>query len=298
MNTGSGNAVVAQIDNPTNDSTVLFAGTNGSGRGITALISSVDNNRTALTGTTNGIGTAVLAQISNLSSNSPAMNAETEGTGNAVLARIINVTNANPAIDANTNGTGVAIVASGGRAQLRLVPDAATGAPTSGLHQQGEVFTDTTGSLFHCKEGDGSDVGTWLRVGYNPVDPARIVDTRAGAPPVSHGDTPLDHGDELVVDIIGVAGIPVGASAVTLNVTAVGPTNTGFMSLYPAHLGFTAGSPPSFSSLNFVGGPPSAAVANLATVKIATTGENAGKIKVFNFGGAADVLLDVAGFFS
>ena len=100
------------------------------------------------------------------------------------------------------------------------------------------------------------------------------------------------------MDIIGIAGVPVGASAVTLNVTAVGPTAVGYLSLYPAHLKLSLPSAtPPFSNVNLTtGGPP---VPNLATIKIAPPGEaNAGKIKVFNFAGTTHVILDVAGFYS
>ncbi|MBA3653045.1 MAG: hypothetical protein H0W70_02505 [Actinobacteria bacterium] len=126
----------------------------------------------------------------------------------------------------------------------------------------------------------------------------RIVDTRPSPDaPVSHGDLPLGAGEEFVVAIIGVAGIPVGASAVVLNVTAVNPTEAGFLSLYPANLSFSSASPPTFSNLNtVVGGAPTP---NLAIVKIAPPGSpNAGAVKVFNRRGTTDVILDVAGFYS
>jgi hypothetical protein len=282
--TGTGNAMWAQVLNGGNVSPALRATTNGTGPAVQAEITNAASPESAVFGLSDGSG--------------PVVRGRTTGSGSAVWAQVLNGANASPALRATTNGTGVAIVADGGRAQLRLVPSAAIGAPTTGVHDKGEVFTDATGSLFHCKVGDGTNAGTWLRVGYNPIDPVRIVDTRPGGPPVSHGDLPLAHGDELLVQIINVAGIPVGASAVTVNVTAVGPTANGYMSLYPAHLNFSAGSPPSFSSVNLVGGPASAAVANQATVKIATIGPNPGWIKVFNFGGTSHVLLDVAGFYS
>jgi len=38
----------------------------------------------------------------------------------------------------------------GGRAQLRLVPTGSAGKPTSGTHQKGEIYMDSTGTLFIC----------------------------------------------------------------------------------------------------------------------------------------------------
>lgn len=51
----------------------------------------------------------------------------------------------------------------GGLAAIRLVPAASgTGAPTTGAHQVGELYADSTGALFYCTVA-GSP-GTWLPV--------------------------------------------------------------------------------------------------------------------------------------
>ena len=39
----------------------------------------------------------------------------------------------------------------GGRAPLRLAPASIVGPPTSGSHQRGEFFVDSSGDLFYCK---------------------------------------------------------------------------------------------------------------------------------------------------
>jgi hypothetical protein len=55
----------------------------------------------------------------------------------------------------------------GGRAPLRLVPANTPGDPSSGNHQRGELFVDSNGDLFFCK--DSGTPGNWFRVGLTPA---------------------------------------------------------------------------------------------------------------------------------
>ena len=50
---------------------------------------------------------------------------------------------------------------SGSRAQLVLVPGSATGRPTTGTHTKGEIFLDSTATLFVCARG--GKPGTWKK---------------------------------------------------------------------------------------------------------------------------------------
>jgi hypothetical protein len=50
----------------------------------------------------------------------------------------------------------------GGIAQLWLVPGTSTGRPTTGAHRGGEIFMDSSATLWLCVVG-GSP-GTWVRV--------------------------------------------------------------------------------------------------------------------------------------
>jgi len=50
----------------------------------------------------------------------------------------------------------------GGRAQLRLVPKGTVGKPTTGAHAKGEIYMDSTGTLFVCT-ANGTP-GTWKKV--------------------------------------------------------------------------------------------------------------------------------------
>lgn len=62
--------------------------------------------------------------------------------------------------DANNDGYGGLF--RGGKAQLRLLPAASAGRPTTGTHNVGELFMDSGGALFICT-AQGTP-GTWRRV--------------------------------------------------------------------------------------------------------------------------------------
>jgi hypothetical protein len=55
----------------------------------------------------------------------------------------------------------------GGRAPLHLEPANTPGRPTTGDHQRGELFVDSNGDLFYCK--DSGTPGNWFRVQLTPA---------------------------------------------------------------------------------------------------------------------------------
>jgi hypothetical protein len=77
--------------------------------------------------------------------------------------------------DNENNGTGVEGTSvngiggsfAGGLAPLRLQPATHVGRPTSGNHQRGEFFVDSSGELFYCK--DSGTPGNWFRVQLVPA---------------------------------------------------------------------------------------------------------------------------------
>ena len=79
--------------------------------------------------------------------------------------------------------------------------------------------------------------------------------------------------------------IPTIATAVVVNVTAVGPTSAGYLTAWP-----DAVTRPGTSDLNFVGGQT---VPNLVIVQVGATG----KIDVYNAFGSTNVLIDVMGWY-
>jgi hypothetical protein len=72
--------------------------------------------------------------------------------------------------------------------------------------------------------------------------------------------------------------------SVTLNVTAVGPTQAGFVTVFPAGSGR-----PEASNLNFVARQT---VANLVVAKVGSNGA----VSFYNQSGSVDLLADVVGW--
>lgn len=199
-----------------------------------------------------------------------AIRAEALGSGEGVIA---------------TSAQGHGVRAQGGKAPLWLMPAGTAGAPASGTHNQGELYTDISGVLWMCT-ADGTP-GTWVRTLTNAdggafvaLPPTRLVDTRSGAP-VGAGPA-----NERVVQVAGAAGIAADATAVALNLTVTQPSSSGgFVTLYPDDA-----TRPSASNINFNAGQT---VANFAMVKLGT----GGRIRVYNQVGTVHAILDVAGFY-
>ena len=76
------------------------------------------------------------------------------------------------------------------------------------------------------------------------ITPCRVLDTRYPVGP--RGGPALDSGQTRIVQVAGICGVPAGAKAVAANVTAVAPTTTGFLSLYPTGVQW-----PGTASLNY-----------------------------------------------
>jgi hypothetical protein len=112
---------------------------------------------------------------------------------------------------------------------------------------------------------------------FVPLAPVRVLDTRTGtgAPKVA----------------VGAAGslslpVGVGASAVVLTVTAVAPTRSGFVTVYPSGT-----ARPTASNLNH---PAGATTPNLVTVPVGSDG----KVVLYNgSSGTVHLLADVLGFY-
>jgi hypothetical protein len=119
---------------------------------------------------------------------------------------------------------------------------------------------------------------------YHSLTPCRAVDTRGAQGPA------MTDGQTRTFSIQGVCGVPAGADAVSINVTAVGPTQTGFLTLFPQ--GTTQ---PVVSNLNYNAAEP--ALGNGAIVPL---GAAAPDLSVFARafpGGSVHVVIDVTGYF-
>jgi hypothetical protein len=114
---------------------------------------------------------------------------------------------------------------------------------------------------------------------YNALPPARILDTRHGAP--------VGADATIAPSVTGVGGIPAtGVSAVVLNVTVTEPTSPSFLTVYP-----NGTARPLASNLNFVAHQT---VPNLVMAKVGADG----KVAVYNGAGSAHVVFDVVGWYS
>jgi beta-mannanase/chitodextrinase len=108
----------------------------------------------------------------------------------------------------------------------------------------------------------------------------RLADTRSTAPV-----GPIGAGTSRCFTVAGQAGIPMDATGVLVNLTAIGPTGQGWLTLFP-----NGQAVPGTSTLNFAASQ--FAIANNATVRIGTNGQvcvNAGQT-------GTNVLLDAVGY--
>jgi Subtilase family len=123
-----------------------------------------------------------------------------------------------------------------------------------------------------------------LYTGINP--PVRIMDTRPGPGCVGGSCVPLGSAQTRNLAIHSRPEVPDDASAVVLNVTAIGPTSTSHLTVFPT------GQPvPRVANLNYTAGQ---IVGNHVTATIGSGGQ----ISLFNAGGQVHLTVDLAGFYS
>jgi hypothetical protein len=114
-----------------------------------------------------------------------------------------------------------------------------------------------------------------------PLAPVRILDTRSG---IGAPAAPLGAGQSLDLQVTGVAGVPLGAVGVLLNITADGATETTYLTAWPA-----GADRPEASVLNAV---PGQALPNFIEAKLGADG----KLSIYNFAGSVNVIADVSGY--
>jgi hypothetical protein len=132
------------------------------------------------------------------------------------------------------------------------------------------------------------DLAGWYAPGpgsaFVSPDPVRLFDTRNPAQAPNGVVGPLGAGAELAVQVAGTGGVPAGATAVALNVTAADPDAAGYVKAYPC------GTSPFVSNVNYE--PHQVAAANLAVVKLPPDGR-----VCFSSFAATDVVVDLAGWY-
>ncbi|MEX0848480.1 MAG: DUF1501 domain-containing protein [Ilumatobacteraceae bacterium] len=131
------------------------------------------------------------------------------------------------------------------------------------------------------------DVVGWFTasstVGLRPLTPARLADTRDGTGVVPG---PLGPGQSIDIEVVGRGGVPVGATAVALNVTVVEPSAPSFLTVWPS-----GQARPLASSVNMGTGQ------TVANMVLAQVGAN-GKVSIFNNTGSSHVVVDVLSAFT
>ena len=113
---------------------------------------------------------------------------------------------------------------------------------------------------------------------FTPIAPVRVLDTRQAAGPLEAATT-------ITQALAGVDGVALDASAVVANLTATDTTSASFFTAYPQ------GQRPNSSDLNWTAGQT---VANLDLLTLSPSGATS----IYNSSGAADLIIDVFGYFT
>ncbi|MGD9752457.1 MAG: hypothetical protein AB7W59_15835 [Acidimicrobiia bacterium] len=120
------------------------------------------------------------------------------------------------------------------------------------------------------------------------LTPARVIDTRDGTGLGARPAGQLAAGEVLALTVAGTGGVPADADvrAVTMNVTATGATEGGFLTVFPCDR-----PRPWTSNVNVEAG--SSTVANLATSRVSAAGQ-----VCFYAAVPTDLVVDLQGYFS
>ncbi len=128
---------------------------------------------------------------------------------------------------------------------------------------------------------------------YHALTPCRVLDTRTVSTQTNGNPIPSSTTENYRVQ--GNCGVPNGAAAVTVNLTVVSPTKTGFVSLWPS-----GGAFPTVSTINVNANEP--ALANGAIVPLTAVSLSTDKDLALIYGIASGtatthIVLDVTGYF-
>jgi hypothetical protein len=195
--------------------------------------------------------------------------------------------------------TGVGGWFEGGRTPLVLGLGAAPGAPTANQHFMGDIYLDKAATAWVCI-GDGVP-GTWVRLASVAngalggvitylSTPVRLLDARTSSSSglVNRGALGGNEVYTFAVAGLGGSGIPNSAQGLIGNVTILGPSAAGNLSLFPA-----GGAVPTVASMTF--GTAGLFLANGVNVAIGS----GGAINIQNQSdGTTPLVLDAVAFVS
>jgi hypothetical protein len=138
---------------------------------------------------------------------------------------------------------------------------------------------------------DNTDVVTrtvTTQTTFEPVTPARLLDTRAGGTTVdglSQGGGPKAADSTTTVKVAGRANVPGDAAAGVLNLAVTDTSAPGFLTVFPC-----GASMPLVSNLNW--GKKSETIANQATIKLSASGD----VCIYT-SSATQIFVDITGYF-
>jgi hypothetical protein len=190
----------------------------------------------------------------------------------------------------------------GGKAPLFLEPSVSAGAPSTPSDHSGELYLDSNNVLWLCTApGVPSHgiPGSWVRLASVPngitggtiaylSTPVRLLDARNGASSGLVNRGPLGGNEVYTFGVAGLggSGIPSSAQGLIANVTILGPSAVGNLSLFPA-----GGAIPTVASMTF--GSPGLFLANGVNVAIGS----GGAINIQNqSNGTTPLVLDAVAF--
>jgi hypothetical protein len=170
------------------------------------------------------------------------------------------------------------------RANLVTVPIGTSGQITV-FNSAGSVRTIADVVGFYT-----SDPG---HLGYYPLAPTRVLDTRSGTNTANGSTAPIGPGRFIDLPVVGTTttqagtiAVPAGAQVAVLSVTAVNPTASTYLTVYATGL-----TTPLASNINAAKGT---VVPNLVLTALGT----AGRARIFNKVGDTAVLADLAGYYA
>jgi len=172
----------------------------------------------------------------------------------------------------------------GGTSALLSLDGAQPAPPSTGTYRQGDVLNDSGGSgVWVCVTAGAP--GVWRKVAgsttagaYHPLAGTRAYDSRKTGGRLSAGLTRTV--------TIPVAGAPVGSSAISYVLTAIGTARAGTLVVHPAHR-----PRPAITSLSWWG------KGQRHSVGLITELSAARQVKVYASAGSTHFTIDVVGYF-
>ncbi|MDO8361498.1 MAG: hypothetical protein Q7V88_01255 [Actinomycetota bacterium] len=223
----------------------------------------------------------MLAIVEGLDSTGYALRARSQGVAPGVLA---------------SSEFGVGLRAHSGKQAPLIIEPLQGDTPPSGLAEAGTLYMDHFGRLMVCVVGGNpgawrilaapASAGTWF-----PITPARVHDTRGGNK-LSNGQSKVVFvGDSITpagtVDVSGL--VPIGAIAVSFNLTVVQTVGAGNLAVVPGDVTST-----NTSTVNWTSGGHT--VANASLCKLDSE-RQARVICKGSATGAAHFALDITGYY-